>query len=231
MRVCVLLALTLPLLPATLHAGLLADQFWPEAKVYIKLSPTSRIYLQAAGTRTREEGYTDGQLGAHMDFYFEPLVKGREMRHPDVARNKMLMIRAGYVYGKTPTNSKDPWTEQTALIEVTPRFFLPKLILVENRLRGDLRFLDGVFTPRFRERLRVERTFKVKAKSLTPYVEVETFYDWRYNSFHRQRYDVGVEWVLRKWLVLEGYYLRQQDSRSSVKGMNVGGLVLQFYFP
>ncbi len=142
----------------------------------------------------------------------------------------MLMIRAGYYFAKTPPDSKDPWTEHTALIEATPRFFLPRLILVENRLRGDLRFVNGELLPRFRDRLRIERTFKLKRTAITPYGEFETFYDWRYNSFHRQRYDAGAEWVLTRQFVLEGYYLRQQDSQSSPKGMNVAGVVLQFYF-
>jgi hypothetical protein len=224
------LALALLVPSAALQAQDWLDQFWPEAKVYINLNKTSRIYLQGAGTREKEEGYTDGQLGAAMDFFFAPLLKGRQPHHPDAARNKMLMIRAGYYFAKTPAGSTDPFTEHTALLEATPRFFLPKLILVENRFRMDLRLLDGEFVPRFRDRLRVERTFKLTRTALTPYVELETFYDWRYNAFHRQRYDVGMEWVLTKHFVLEGYYLRQQDSKSSPKGMNVAGVVLQFYF-
>ncbi len=223
------LALTLP--AVALQGGDWLEQFWPEAKIYIKTSQTSRIYLQWAGTRARSEGFTDGQLGAHMDFYFAPLLKDRVQRNPDVARNKMLMFRAGYYYAGTPRDSKEPWTEHTALIEATPRFFLPKLILVENRFRGDLRFVDREFLPRFRDRLRIERTFRLKRTAITPYGEFETFYDWRYNSFHRQRYDAGAEWVLNQHFVFEGYYLRQQDSQSSPKGMNVAGMVLQFYFP
>jgi hypothetical protein len=218
------------LVPAAVHAGDLLDQFWPEAKVYIKTGQTRRIYLQAAGTWTSEAGHQDGQLGAYMDFYFTPLLKSREQRHPDAARNKMLMIRAGYYFGKTPPGSKDPFREHTALIEVTPRIFLPKLVLVENRFRGDLRFVDGEFLPRFRDRLRVERTLKLTRTALTPYGEFEAFFDWRYNAFHRQRYSAGAEWVVTKRFVVEGYYLRQQDSKSSVKGTNVAGLVLQFYF-
>jgi len=218
------------LMPAALQGGDLLDEFWPEAKVYIKTGQTSRIYLQAAGTWASETGYEDGQLGAYMDFYFRPLFKSREQRHPDTARNKMLMIRAGYYFGKTPPGSKDPFREHTALIEVTPRFFLPQLVLVENRFRGDLRFVDGEFQPRFRDRLRVERTFNLTRTALTPYAEFEAFYDWRYNAFNRQRYSAGAEWVVTKQFVVEGYYLRQEDSKSSVKGTNVGGVVLQFYF-
>jgi hypothetical protein len=115
-------------------------------------------------------------------------------------------------------------------VRTTPRFFLPQLILVDNRFRGDLRFVDGEFLPRFRDRLRVERTFKLKRTAVTPYGEFEAFCDWRCNAFHRQRYSAGGEWVVTKRFVVEGYYLRQQDSKSPEKGTNAAGLVLQFYF-
>ena len=231
MRTWLRLPLALALPAVALQGADWLEQFWPEAKIYIKTSQTSRIYLQWAATRTSADGYTDGQLGAYTDFYFAPLLKGRVQRHPDAARSKMLMIRAGYYYAKTPSDSKDPWTEHTAVIETTPRFFLPKLILVENRLRGDLRFVSGEFRPRFRDRLRIERTFQLKRTAITPYGEFETFYDWRYNSFHRQRYDAGAEWILTRHFILEGYYLREQDSQRSPKGIDVAGMVLQFYFP
>lgn len=214
---------------ATAHASDWPDQVWPEAKIYIKTGQANRIYLQYASTRTREDGYSDGQIGAHMDFYFAPLFKGRELRHPDASRNKMVMIRTGYYYAKTPPDSADPFTEHTALIEFTPRFFLPKQVLIENRFRGDFRFLDGVYTPRFRDRVRGERTFPLPKTSLTPYGEFEAFYDWRYHAFHRQRYSAGAEWLLHKHFVLEGYYLRQHDSQSSREWTDVIGFVLQFY--
>jgi len=222
------MALLVPV--AALPAQDLLDELWPEAKVYIKTGQTSRIYLQAAGTHNREDGYTDGALGAYVDFFFKPLMQARQQRNPDVSRGKMVMIRAGYFFAKTPPGSEEPFTEHTPLIETTPRFFLPKLILLENRFRVDLRFVDGEFLPRFRDRLRVERTFGLRRTALTPYAEFETFYDWRYNAFHRQRYSAGSEWVVTKRFVVEGYYLRQQDSEASVKGIDVVGLVLQFYF-
>ena len=211
------------------RAGDWYDQLWPETNVYVTTSQHSRLFLLAASTRTRQEGYTDGQLGVHLDFYFAPIFDARAERHPDLARHKFLMVRAGYLYGKTPKDSSDPFTEHTALIEMTPRYYLPKQILISDRNRGDLRFLNGDFMPRYRNRLKVERTFAIGRRSLTPYAHAETFYDWRYNSFHRQRYAAGAEFEINKRFVVEGYYLRQQDSQSSAGNMNVVGVALQLY--
>jgi hypothetical protein len=214
---------------AALRAGDLLDQFWPEMDVFVRTGEHSRLFFLAAGTREKEEGRSDGQLGVHMDFYSSPIFKGRVDRHPDLSRNDFLMARVGYLFAKTPTNSTNPFTEHIALLELTPRYFLPKHILLSSRNRGDLRFLDGAFVPRYRNRLKVERTFRMGKRSLTPYAHAEVFYDWRYNAFHRQRYATGGEFEVNKRWVLEGYYLRQQDSRSSVRGMNVFGLAVQLY--
>jgi hypothetical protein len=121
-----------------MRAGDWYDQLWPETNVYVTTSQHSRLFLLAASTRTRQEGYSDGQLGAHMDFYFAPIFDARAERHPDIAHHKFLMVRAGYLYGRTPKDSSDPFTEHTALIEMTPRYYLPKQILISDRNRGDM---------------------------------------------------------------------------------------------
>ena len=38
------------------------DQFWPETDVFVKVNDSSRLFVFWAGTRTEEEGYTDGQV-------------------------------------------------------------------------------------------------------------------------------------------------------------------------
>lgn len=214
---------------AALRAGDWHDQFWPEANIYVKTSEHSRLFFLYAGTREKEEGYTDGQLGVHIDFYFAPLVKKRAERHPDVSRDKFLFVRAGYLFGKTPPNSTNPFTENTVDLEITSRYFLPMAILVSDRNRSDLRFKNGSFQPRYRNRLRMERTFQIGKRAITPYAHAEVFYDWQYNAWNRQRYTAGGELELSKRCVLEAYYLRQEDSKSSVRSTNVLGLAVQLY--
>ena len=124
------------------------DQTWPELNVYWKLNDDSRLFFLYAGTRVQAGAYSDGQLGAHVDLFLRPLIKKRAERHPDIAKNRFLSIRLGYLYGATPKDSPDPFVEHTPTVEVTPRFYLPKAILVTTRSRFDFRFLDGDFTPR-----------------------------------------------------------------------------------
>jgi hypothetical protein len=139
------------------------------------------------------------------------------------------MIRTGYLFGKTPAHSPGPFTEHTVVTEMIPRFFLPKQIHLSNRNRGDLRFLNGSFVPRYRNRLKLERSFRIERRSVTPYAHAEAFYDWRFSAFHRFRYAGGAEVEISKRVVLEAYLLHQRDSHSVESTMNILGVSVQFY--
>jgi hypothetical protein len=78
--------------------------------------------------------------------------------------------------------------------------------------------------------VKIERTFHRGKRAITPYGHVEGFYDRRFNGFHRFRYSAGGEFEINKRFVLEGYYLRQQDSQAEPRGLNVAGIGLQIYF-
>jgi hypothetical protein len=216
-------------LPAQQAEQKTLDQFWPETDLFVRLNGGSRLFFLWSGTRTEAGGYTDGQAGAHIDLFVPPIFfKDRVSRHPDLARNKFLTVRLGYLFGKTPADSPQPFTEHTPTVEANSRFYL-KHVLLTNRNRFDFRFIDGTYTPRYRNRLKVEGTIPIRKVSLTPYAHAEAFYDWRYNAFHRFRLAAGAELELTRHIVLESYYLHQVDTRASQRTENIGGLALQFY--
>src|SRR4030095_9536725 len=110
------------------------------------------------------------------------------------------------------------------------RFQPPGTMRQPDRSRLDFRLVDGDYQPRYRNRLKLERTFKAGRVDLTPYSHAEAFYDWRFDKFHRFRYAAGAEVSLGKHLILESYYLRQNDIVSAPKYVNAVGVALQFYF-
>jgi hypothetical protein len=65
---------------------------------------------------------------------------------------------------------------------------------------------------------------------MVPYLQTETFYDTRFNTFNRQLYQAGVEIELTKHWRIEPYFARQNDSRSASGNANRFGLVLKSYF-
>jgi hypothetical protein len=210
-----------------------SNEIWPELDTFVKLNEHARLFLLSSGTRTKEQGYSDGALGMHLDLFASPLFKKRLERtaqRADVARNKLLQFRIGYLHSRSAKSSSTQFSEHTPTIEVSPRFYFPKHLLITGRIRSDLRFIDEVFTPRLRYRQKLERTLQLRRTALTPYANAEAFYDWRFDAWHRFRYTVGAEWELSRRVVLEGYYLRQRDNHSSTKYLNAAGMVLQLYF-
>jgi hypothetical protein len=210
-----------------------SNEVWPELDTFVKLNENARLFLLSSGTRTEEQGYSDGALGVHLDLFTSPLFKirlERTARRADVARNKFLQFRIGYLYSRSAKSSSTQFSEHTPTVEVSPRFYFPKRFLITGRIRSDLRFVDGVFTPRLRYRQKLECTVQLGRTALTPYAHAETFYDWRFDAWHRFRYTAGAEWELNRRVVLEGYYVRQRDNQSSTRYLNAAGMVLQLYF-
>ena len=209
------------------------NEFWPELDVFLKLNEKSRLFFLYSATKLDDRAtYADGSFGAHLDFYTLPLFGRRLLQqHKDVARSKSFMLRVGYLFSRTPSGSTDPFTEHTPTVETHWRFHLPGTLLLTDRNRVDFRLVDGDYQPRYRNRLKLERTFKAGRVDLTPYSHAEAFYDWRFDKFHRFRYAAGAEVSLGRYFIFESYYLRQNDTVSAPKYVNAVGAALQFYFP
>jgi hypothetical protein len=207
-------------------------EFWPECDVFLKLNEKSRLCFFYSATKLDDrQTYSDGSVAGYFDFYALPLFRRRLRAQADAAKSKLFMIRAGYVFTRTPSDSPDPFGEHTPTLEVHGRWLFSLALLLTDRSRVDLRFVDGDYRPRYRNRLKLEHTFKAGWLELTPYSHAEAFYDWRYDKFHRFRYAVGAEMALGRHLVFESYYLRQRDTVSSPHHVNAIGAAMQLYFP
>jgi hypothetical protein len=228
-----MLSLLLVLCPASLRAQDTSNEFWPEVDVFLKLNDKSRLFFLYSATKLdNRQTYSDGSFGGHLDFYAVPLLGRRLLpKHTDPARSKSFMVRVGYLYSRTPSGSSDPFSEHTPTVETHWRFSLPGSLLLTDRNRVDFRIKDGDYQPRYRNRLKLERTFKMGRLDVTPYAHAEAFYDWNFSKFHRFRYAAGAEVSLGRYFVLESYYLRQRDTATSPPHVNAVGAALQFYWP
>jgi hypothetical protein len=206
------------------------SEFWPETDVFWKLNNKTRMFFMYAATKQDNRAtYADGSFGVHFDYFglrtLRPL-----LIHPDKSRNQLAMFRAGYLVTRIPGSDGKNSTEHMPTFEAHARAPLPWGLLVTDRNRFDLRFVNGVFTPRYRNRLKIERSLKKGWFELTPYGHAEAFYDWRWDKFHRFRFAAGAEWTLTSMIVVEAFYLRQRDTMSSPPHVNAIGAALQLYF-
>ena len=207
-------------------------EFWPEVDVYITVKPKVRLYLLGTVSKAIEDGELrnaqsyEAQVGVHVDYI----------------PNKHVILRTGYRYGTAVGDNDDDYREHRLLMEQTLRKLIPGGFVVSDRNREDFRFITGDFSFRYRNRLTIEREVNLfRERTITPYVSGELFYDTRYNVWNRNRIAVGVQHSLRRGpllkellpqrqIILDIYFMRQNDSRSSVPHVNALGASLAFYF-
>ena len=208
------------------------NEFWPEIDVYIRVKPKVRLYLIGTVSKSVEDGEIrnaqgfEAQIGAHIDYI----------------PNEHIILRTGYRYGTSLGDSDDSFKEHRLLTEQTLRKMLPGDLLLSDRNREDFRFVDGDFSFRYRNRVTIEREVHLfKGRTITPYVSGEIFYDTRSSAWNRNRLAVGFQQSLRRGplrrmllperqVILDLYYMRQNDTRSETQHVNGIGAALAFYF-
>jgi hypothetical protein len=195
-----------------------STEVWPEVDVWVKLRPRLTLFFPLSVSRSRETEYTEGLVGAHVDYRF----------------NRYVSTRAGYRYIWSISDADPPYREHRPVGELTLRVYPGASLLLVDRNRVDLRFIDGAYSYRYRNRLRLERTFTVDlgapGRSLTPYAMEELGYDSRYDEFNRSRFTAGVETQLTRTVMVDVNFVRQDDSRASVERLNAFGLAVNLTY-
>jgi Protein of unknown function (DUF2490) len=188
------------------------NELWPEVDLYINLNPKWRLLFLGNISQERETNIDlEGQVGAHVDYFF----------------NKYLVFRTGYRYGFSLVED-DPFEEHRILFEQTIRVPIPWKIPLSDRNRQDLRWVDGNFSARYRNRLMLERDFGVGNYKFTGYASAEVYYDSRFDTFNRNRFVFGTTFPVTRHFALDLSYARQNDSRSQPNHVNAIGVVLVF---
>lgn len=223
-RKCIILLV----MASSLCAAAQTFQFLPEVGLNVKINDKMRFYFVASQTRENGAG-SSGEIGPNIDFFLNPLVRLKRITvfQLDQSKSRPLTFRFGYRY----MPAIDGPTEHRVIMEATPRYPLIRGVLLTNRNRCDLRFIDGKFSWRYRNRLAAERTFTLKSVRFAPYARVEAFYDSNYEKFSRVSFDVGSTFPIGRHTELEGYYQHQNDTGKSPNRQLDGlGLVLNLYF-
>ena len=87
-------------------------------------------------------------------------------------------------------------------------------LVFSNRSRGEFRFIDGILSERYRNRVQLEAELEHAQYKFTPYLSWEPFYDTRFHAWSQARYYVGARVPVRPRIWLEPYYVYRDDHRS-----------------
>jgi hypothetical protein len=84
-------------------------------------------------------------------------------------------------------------------------------------------------SPACRPRVRLEHETHVWKHRVTPYADIEPYYDSRYDAVNRWRFELGVTTPINKCVEIDTYIARQRDSDPSLKYTNAIGLTLSVF--
>jgi hypothetical protein len=201
-------------------------EMWPEVDVFIPLKPKLRLFFMSALTKAEEtKDNLEGSVQVSLDY----------------RANKRITLRNAYRYGFSLTG-KDPFKEHRIMFEQIFRQPIPLDIVVSDRNREEIRIVNGATSARYRNRLTLEREFKIGRFAPVPYGSAEVFYDNRFDAWNRNRLNVGVQIPLKRGfplarliepkrhVILDLYFSRQNDSRSSPTHVQAVGIAVNLYF-
>jgi hypothetical protein len=211
-----------------------SKELWPEIDTWLRLSPAWRLSLFVPLSENLDTHYREGNFIPQVDYAFGKGRFQKRLMDEDRAREtKFFLLRGGYLGGKSLADDGEEYTEYTAFGEWHLRIPLKGGFLLSHRLRTDLRWLgkdSHDFSNRWRYRLMLEKEFGAGRVSFVPYVNVEPYYDSRYDTVNRVRLIAGssIAWASRTALEVNGTY--QYDSRSSTKEILALNAILHLFF-
>jgi uncharacterized protein DUF2490 len=209
------------------------SELWPEVDAYLRLNSSMKLFGLVAFSSARKESYSEGQYGIHWDVSLKrshQLVFSRLTDRANDEKLRPFTFRAGYRYNSTIEDSGDPFREHRGILEAHVRWPFIGGVLVSDRNRVDLRWVDGAYSWRYRNRLLAEREVGIGGYRLTPYTSGEIYYDSRYQDWNRDRFALGLQAPLHPRVMLDTYYMRQNDRRSQPAHVNALGLALNLFF-
>lgn len=203
-------------------------QFLPEIDGHLKLNPIVRVYFEAKEDRDGGDP-TQATLGPSMQLYLKPLVRLRNISAFDLddAKQRPLVVETGYRSITAPNASP----ENRLLTAVT--FHLPakSAILITDRNRADLDWKGGAFSWRYRNRLTLERTFRILSYHLIPYASVEPYYESQYEKWSTTSLYAGCLFPVGKHVQFSSYYEHDNNTgKRPNQQVNSIGLALYLYF-
>jgi hypothetical protein len=208
-------------------------EFWPEIDTWLRFSPAWRASLFVPLSENLDTHYREGNLILQGDYAFGQTRFDRRLMDEGRARTmKALLIRGGYLGGKSLDDQGEAYSEHTALIELHARIPIKGGILISHRFRADLRWLgdDAEFSNRWRYRLQAEKEFTAGSISVVPYANVESYYDSRYETWNRVRVIAGTSVARSSRFALECNGTYQYDSHASNREVLALNVILHVFF-
>jgi hypothetical protein len=188
-------------------------EIWPEIDTYWTPAEHQRSLLELSASTEREGSKREATVGLYQDYLMLP--RG--------------YLRAGYRF--TFSTRDASYRESRAVFEATYGFGAPFALRLVSRFRPELRWVNGGYSYRLRERLHLQRLpARPTGRPWAPYGTVEVYYDSRFDALARIAGRVGTEVRLRNPMSLDVFIARQSNSHPDRSFVNALGTVLKLNY-
>lgn len=186
-------------------------ELWPELDLYWRPAEHQRSYLELSSSTEREGTKREASTGLYQDYLFLPLG----------------YVRAGFRYTFSTRGASR--RESRIVTELTHTYDFSPLWHLANRARFEPRWVNGVYSYRFRERLHFQREIRPpRTMTIAPYATAEAYYDSQYRSISRLGARVGGVLRLNGRRSIDVYLARQDNSRTEPRYIDAVGLTFAF---
>ena len=208
-------AMVLALLAGAVRADT-NSEFWPELDTWIRLNDATRLLFITESVRDHDSG---DRVNADVQGYV------------DYRYSSRISFRAGYEYANTPPTTPDEGhsIEHRWIFDFNYNWTFDEATKLTNRIRTDLRDVAGDDSYRIRDRLKLEHEMRLGRQAVTPYGDIEAFYDSRYDTVSRYKLEIGATTPLSKDIEVDLYVGRQRDTQPSDKYTNGVGITLSLH--
>ena len=203
-------------------------QVWPEVDAHVQLPSHFRVLAFSGLEQGVGFPYQQWYAASGLGYQWKRISKPH-LENIDRDKEHYLVFGGGYEFLRTIQSGKI--TDENRLIldgifNVRPsgRF------LVTDRNRVEFRWINGVYSTTYRNKLTVERDFLLRGFRFSPYGAVEVFFNGAQHSWNQEWYYAGIQWPYKRLFMLDTYYLRQHCTTCKPTNWNAAGVTLNFYF-
>jgi hypothetical protein len=208
-----LLLVSLLLCPLSVEAQA-TQELWPELDVYWRPAEHQRTFLELSASSEREAAKKEATIGLYQDYLTLP----------------RSFFRAGYRF--TFSTRDASYRESRGVLEEDVTIGNMRQLRLIERTRLELRWVNGEYSYRVRERLHLQRlSTDTTGREWAPYGTAEVYYDSRYRGFSRIAGRVGTEFRIRGPVKMDVYIARQNNLRGIEPSfVNALGIVTKLFY-
>lgn len=210
-----------------------ASEFWPETDIWYKLNPSCRLSAFVPLAYYGNGDPTDINVYLQADYAFghtKKLVFVKLVNENRAQLMKTWLARVGVMQGWSIEEGGD-YHEDLIFGEIHNRLPLGSKVLHSFRLRPELRWLgeDNKFSYRIRLRMMIEKEFTHGKLSMSPYFNMEPYYDSRFSTINRLRLIGGTTISSGPRFAIEGNLTYQYDEQYYTNNLYAFNLILHIY--